>query len=135
MSELKDWTIHYIKQKNSVKGDLVKMAEHPNKIVCEYKDHHAEFYFQENLALDVIKSVGDKEVCFFICTCNEHNFKLLVDNWDLLKTRSGFTFIFLNPGLAEKWIIKPHIHAKVADPATLKQGLRTMYETCLGRGD
>ena len=132
MMNLKEWTVHHIKQKDLIKKDLISFKEEEDRILCEGKDGNTAYYCRENLELEKIKSVPENEIAYFVCICNEHNFKLLVDNWNLFKTRKDFTFIFLNPNLAERWIIKPYIHAKIADPATLKQGLRTMYNTCMG---
>jgi hypothetical protein len=132
MINLKEWTVHHIKQKDLVKKDLISFKEEEDRVVCECKDGNTTYYCRENLEHEKIKAVPEKDIAYFVCACNEHNFKLLVDNWDLFKTRKDFTFIFLNPSLAERWIIKPYIHAKIADPITLKQGLRTMYNTCLG---
>lgn len=131
--ELIEWTVHHIKQKDMVTRDLVSYKEEGDKVLCEYKEgKKIAFYCTENLELEKIKVVPDNEAATFVCTCNEHNFKTLVDNWNLFKTKQNLTFIFLNPDLAEKWVIKPYVHAKIADPATLKQGLRTMYDTCMG---
>ena len=131
--DIKEWTVHHIKQKDLIKGDLVSYKQEKDKIVCDYKEgRKGIFYCEENLDLKKIKDVKDSEVSTFVCVCNEHNFKILVDNWDLFKKNNNLTFIFLNPGVAEKWIIKPAVHARIADPASLKQGLRTMYDTCMG---
>ncbi|MBU1199431.1 MAG: hypothetical protein KKF46_06990 [Nanoarchaeota archaeon] len=131
--DLKEWAVQYIKQRDMVKQDLVSYKEEENKVLCEYKEgKKAVFLCKENLELDNIKNIKKDETFFLVCLCNEHNFKVLADNWDLFKTKQNLTFIYLNPNIAEKWIIKPFIHAKIADPITLKQGLRTMYETCQG---
>ena len=131
--DLKEWTIHHIKQKDLVTKDLVSYKEEGDKILCEYKEgRKATYYCWTNLELEKIKIIGNNETATLVCNCNEHNFKVLVDNWNLFKIKQNLTFIFLNPALAEKWVIKPFVHAKIADPSTLKQGLRTMYETCMG---
>jgi hypothetical protein len=131
--DLREWAVHHIKQKDLVKHDLISFKEEAGRVVCEYKEGRGVFYCKENLDLDLMKPVPNDENATFVCLCNEHNFKLLVDHWDLFKTKSNFSFIFLNPSLAEKWVIQPYVHAKIADPATLKQGLRTMYDTCMGK--
>jgi len=131
--DLKEWIVHYIKQKDMMTKDLISYKEEENKVLCEYKEgRKATYYCAENLELDKLKKMPDEETTTLVSLCNEHNFKLLVDNWNLFKTKKNLTFMFLNPDLAEKWVIKPFVHAKIADPATLKQGLRTMYETCMG---
>ncbi len=132
MNDLKEWAIHHIKQKDMVKRDLVSIKEEDGKLICDLKEGIAVYYYADNLNFEKMKSVTDNDVTYFVCECNEHNFKLLVTNWDLFKTKPNLTLIFLNPKLSEKWIIKPYIHARIADPATLKQGLRTMYDTCMG---
>lgn len=131
--DLIDWVVHHIKQKDLVKNDLISFKQEGEQVLCEYKEgRKATYVCKENLELDKLKKIKEEETAFFVCMANEHNFKTLVNNWDLFKTRKELTFIFLNPKLAEKWIIKPYVHAKIADPATLKQGLRTMYDTCMG---
>ena len=131
--DLKEWVIHHVKQKDLVKKDLVSYKEEKDKVICDYKEgKKGAYYCSENLELSKIKAVKDDETVSFVCACNEHNFKILVDNWDLFKKKQNLTFFFLNPNIAEKWIIKPFVHAKIADPVTLKQGLRTMYDTCMG---
>ena len=135
MNSLKEWTVHYIKQKDMMRHDLVSFKEEEDRVLCEQKDGHATYYCWQNLEMPKLKAIAEGDAAFFVTMCNEHNFKLLIENWSLFKARPGFTFIFLNPGYTDKWIIKPFIHAKIADPATLKQGLRTMYDTCLGKGE
>lgn len=131
--DLREWAVHYIKQKDLVKNDLVSYKEEEGRVLCEYKEGiKATYYYKENLKLEKIKAVKDDETAYFVCMCNEHNLKILMNNWDLFKTKKNLVFIFLNLKLAEKWIIKPFVHAKIADPATLKQGLRTMYDICMG---
>lgn len=131
--DLKEWVVYYIKQKDLIKSDLVSYKEEKDKVLCDYKEgKKAVYYCNENLELEKIKSADTDKAMFFICVCNEYNFKIIVDHWDLFKTKQNLTFIFLNPNIAEKWIIKPFVHAKIADPSTLKQGLRTMYDTCVG---
>jgi hypothetical protein len=129
---LKEWAVHHIKQIDAVKKNLVSYKEENDKVLCEYRESKATYYCTENLMLEKLKSIKEDEAAYFVCMCNEHNFKILADNWDLFKAKPGLNFIFLNPDLAEKWIIKPYVHAKIADPKTLRQGLRTMYDTCMG---
>jgi hypothetical protein len=130
--DLKDWVIHHIKQKDSIRRDSSVIKVEDSCITCEHKEGIAKYYCASNLKLELLRAVPESETVYFVCECNEHNFKLLSDHWDLLKLKQALTVIFLNPSLAEKWIIKPFVHAKIADPATLRQGLRTMYDTCIG---
>ena len=130
--KLTEWVVQHVKQKDIIKGDLTSYKEEQSKVVCEYKETKATYFCEENLSLEKIKSVNDNETNFFVCKGNEHDFKLLTDNWNLFKTKKNLAFIFLNPSMQEKWVIKPYVHSKIAQAATLKQGLRTMYDTCMG---
>jgi len=132
MIDLKEWTVHHIKQKDLIKKDLISFKEENDRVLCDYRDGKAVYHCNENLELNKMKEITNDETAYFVCICNEHNFKVVLENWNLFKTKQGLTFMFLNPTLAEKWVIKPFVHAKIADPATLKQGLRTMYNTCIG---
>jgi hypothetical protein len=130
--DIKTWTLNHIKQKNSMLGQNPEIKEEENKIKCGYKEKNVIYNCDENLSLEQIKSIDEKIENYLVCLCNEHNFKLLIDNWNLFKTKPKLTFIFVSPQMDDKFVVKPHIHAKIADPATLKQGLRTMYDTCIG---
>ena len=130
---LEDWTIHFIRQRDMVSQGLVNYKAEKGRVLCEYKEgKKGVYYYGENLELDRIKKAEQEGDLTFVCLCNEYNFRVLVDNWGLFKQNNRLCFIFLNPGMAEKWIIKPSLHARIADPKTLKKGLRTMYETCMG---
>lgn len=127
-----EWSIHHIKQRDLVKNNLVSFKQEEDKILCEYKDSKATYFCREDLSLEDIKKTDDKEAATFVCRCNEHNFKTLYENWDLFKKKLNLSFIFVNASFTDKWMIKPSVHAKIADPATLKQGLRSMYDLCCG---
>ncbi len=130
--DLKEWCVHHIKQKDIIKRNLISYKHEKNKVLCEFKESNAIYYYEKNLDLNFIKDFDDKKMIFFVCNCNEYNFKLLVDNWNLFKKNSNLTFIFVNESFSDKWIIKPFIHAKIAESSTLKQGLRSMYDLCIG---
>jgi hypothetical protein len=42
--DLKEWTIHHIKQKDLVTKDLVSYKEEGDKILCEYKEGRKAIY-------------------------------------------------------------------------------------------
>jgi uncharacterized protein CbrC (UPF0167 family) len=54
--DLKEWTIHHIKQKDLVTKDLISYKEEGDEVLCEYKEgRKAIYYCSENLELEKIK--------------------------------------------------------------------------------
>ena len=52
-------------------------------------------------------------------------------NWDEFSKFKGLVFYFINPfsNLDKKWVVQPYVHAQIADNASLKTGLKSMFET------
>lgn len=76
-------------------------------------------------------SVVAQEASLIVVSATEDNFADLLTHWQELSARPGLKVIFANLRNNEKWVIIPHNHAQIAEKASLKQGLRTMFEAVL----
>ena len=120
---LNEWCVHYIRARDAFEQKLKSIDEAPDKIVCHYKDKDATF-----LPIETLRSDLPSGSLTVVCLQNQQNFDTLVSNFSEYAKNPNLTIIFLNPKLDEKWLLKPAVHAAVADKANLKQGLATMYQ-------
>jgi hypothetical protein len=125
MDNLKEWTIAYVKNRDMAFRKLVSHHDEGNKVIFKFKDKEQKYVFAESLE----PIMG--EACDFLVTRNsEENFNCLIKNWDKLsKTKLSIIFVAKD----DKWLINPHVHSMIADPASMKTGLRTMFETANGK--
>lgn len=87
-----------------------------------FKDVHRDF----------IKAAAsaDKKSVLIVTLSNEENIKAVYSMWDALAASQCLLIIFVNPFSAqeEKWVLKPFLHDRVCDRASLLQGLKAMAE-------
>ncbi len=81
---------------------------------------------------DVIQATAaaDKKSVLIVTLSNEDNIRAVYGMWDTLAANQGLLIIFVNPfsSQEEKWVLKPFLHNKVCDRASLLQGLKAMAE-------
>jgi hypothetical protein len=127
MTTIKDWTENHIKHKNLMKNDLKDLKVQDDIIIAVHNDYEEEFLLREILTDDLLEKIkeGKKTV---VCLNVRENVDWLHKNWELLHKNQYLTFIFLNPKTNSKWMVKPHIHEKICDKESLKEGLVSMHE-------
>lgn len=57
----------------------------------------------------------------------KENLDWVLRHWKALAALPGLRIVFANVAKNEKWVLAPHTHARVADPATLRQGLVSLF--------
>ncbi len=74
--------------------------------------------------------VAGKKAIFVVSLSNNENIRYLEKEWDSFAANQGMVLIFVNPFSAaeEKWLVKPSLHNRVSEKASLLQGLRAMAE-------
>ena len=65
---------------------------------------------------------------FVIVENSRENVQAVIDCWKEAITFEKLTILFLDVNTGNKWIIRPHIHEKIAEPKTLAQGLLSLHE-------
>lgn len=129
---LKDWVINYVKSKDVFRKTIKDIKKDVSEIVVIHSHKEEVFYidpFLEKLD-EQLKKIKKDSRPIFVCMNTRDNFKKLLDLWADLITFNHLGIIFLNPfSKTEKlWVIFPHTHDLIADEASLKTGLQTMFD-------
>jgi hypothetical protein len=132
-ADLKEWTVAYIKNKDMTTKRLVKTEEKKECVEAQYKDKTVAHYIVEKLNDALFSSIENTTWKTIVCLNTEDNLEFLTKHWDRFSKINNLTMIFVNLKTHEKWIINPKLHAMIADPAAIKTGLRTMFDTANGK--
>ena len=129
---LKDWVINYVKSKDVFRKTIREIKKDVSEIVVIHSHKEEIFYidpFLEKIP-EQLKKIKTDSHSIFVCMNTKDNFKKLLELWNELVNFNNLGIIFLNPfSKTEKlWTIFPHTHDLIADEASLKTGLQTMFE-------
>jgi hypothetical protein len=127
---LTEWTIDFIKNKNSFLNTLKKIEKNKEEFDLKviYQDKEEYILIEpENKISELNK---EKNIILFLFNTKE-NINLLIENWKKFTEYDKLTIYFVNMfSLADKkWVIKPHFHSKISDEKFLKKGLSSIYST------
>ncbi|MCM2325260.1 MAG: hypothetical protein NDI94_02265 [Candidatus Woesearchaeota archaeon] len=124
-----EWTTHYIDYLNSFKRDLLSKKEAGDHIECEYKAKgKLDYIICENLDENIIPKVQEGSIA--LVTLNrKDNAKFMIANWNKFITNKNLKIIFANPTVNAQWTIMPYLHNNFTDPAALKTGIKTLFES------
>lgn len=134
--DLKEWTTHFVKNKDLFHKKILEIKDHKGYIEVIQKDKKVHSYhLQEDLSLTELtpaleESNKDKNKHItIVCLNKRSNLNILLQHWKKISEFERCSILFVNvDSLTErKWIIRPHIHAKIADPDSLKTGLEAMF--------
>jgi len=134
-SFLVDWTINFFKNKDiiSKKIEQIENGKDGFDLYIKYKDREQFFIITTKIVdIDLIIQRLNNNSYFSIITLNsKENFESLVKNWSRLIDFKFLCIFFINPfsGLDKKWVIFPHTHNKICDESSLKNGLKSIFET------
>lgn len=132
-TSLKDWTIAYVKHKDSAFKKLVNYTEGKEYIDFKFKDKTNRHFILERIDAEVLTKIKDCDHKTVVCLNTEENYQFLIKEWKKLASIKNLMLIFVNLKTGDKWLINPHVHAMIADPESLETGLRTMYDTANGK--
>lgn len=90
----------------------------------------SEFLSSPKIAKRFSSEIKNEDYIGFITLNNMANIKFVVSNWDKLIKFKFLSIYFINPfSTSDKvWIIRPYIHDRICDKASLELGLRSMAE-------
>lgn len=131
MKELIDWTQNHIKHKDLILKKPEKVDDKGTSINLHYKEKIQHYEIMKDLDLKI--KPDEKNHYTVVCENSELNFSKLIKNWTEISKVKNLTIFFVNTKTGEKWHINPHIHNMIADPASLENGLKTMYDTANGK--
>lgn len=124
---LLDWAYHFFKSRDSVQRRLSEIKQAKDHLTLIHKDgNHTLVYAGHDITGITEMTKGKKAVGVFFNTGD--NLTELYERWDTLTTENTLTLYFINPLSKNEpyWVIRPAIHTRIADPSSLKQGLKSM---------
>jgi hypothetical protein len=131
--ELVDWLKNFLRWKDQMDQRLKEVKVEGNLLVAVYEGKTVKYLVSSSCGKDCIVRAKSGEVQG-ICVENvEENFKFVISHWKEFSEMPNLCLIFVNLDLGEKWIIFPYTHSRIADPSTLEQGLRTMFDVANGK--
>jgi hypothetical protein len=126
---LAEWTSAYIDYLNCFKRDLISKKAEGNAIVCEYKAKGIVTYLiMEFMDAELLNAIGDGQYVI-VCSNSKKNLDLLISKWQEYAKNRSLKVIFANPSANQQWTIVPYTHNMYSDPASLKLGLKSMFES------
>jgi hypothetical protein len=127
-TELLEWTLNFIDNLNSFRRNLESKSVLDNRIICTYKDKGEHTYVvAASINSDIIKGLNGSIV--LVCLNSKENLSTVIENWGILIRNPKLKIIFVNLLHNLQWSLIPFTHNLVSDPASLKLGLKTLFET------
>ncbi|GIU69398.1 MAG: hypothetical protein KatS3mg002_0634 [Candidatus Woesearchaeota archaeon] len=127
MKELIEWTETYIKHKDLTLKKIKSIDKKENVITVKYLDKEQTYHVIAYLNEEILKKEG-----IIVCLNTEDNFSFLIKKWTEISKIKNLSILFVNLNRNEKWFINPYIHNMIADPASIVQGLKAMFDTTNG---
>ncbi len=126
---LKKWLVEYIKNRDVFKKSIKDIEDKEESITVKYRDREELFLIRPVLGNEIDYDAAS-HITIVTLNINE-NFRYLVSSWHSLAKYPNLTIYFANPlsTTETKWIIRPHLHDKIADDTSLKNGLKSMFLT------
>ncbi|MBI2575033.1 hypothetical protein HYV82_04055 [Candidatus Woesearchaeota archaeon] len=123
---LTEWAKNYIRHKDIVLKRIVSMEEKGGRITVRYKDRTASYEPMASMK-DFEKASNEATIITFN---TQDNLQQLLKGWARLVAKK-LVVVMINPlsKLDNKWVIAAHIHDRICDKASFKQGMQTMFET------
>ena len=133
-SFLADWARSFIKNRDIISKKIEQIGNSRDgfDIYVKYRDRQQYFIIAPSIAdmESITQRVNNNSYCTIVTLNSRENFNALIKSWPKLISFKFLNIIFVNPfsQLDKKWIIFPHTHHKVCDEASLKNGLKSMFE-------
>jgi hypothetical protein len=126
--DLREWVIEYIKHRDLFRKQIVKIEDKSTEVLVTYKNNSEHILISPKLS-DAFVRLDDKKNMSVVTLNKKENLNDLIKSWHKLSQNVALTIYFVNPesNTEQKWIIRPHLHSKVADDDALKPGLQSMF--------
>ncbi|MCH8003502.1 MAG: hypothetical protein IH934_02630 [Nanoarchaeota archaeon] len=127
-----DWSIRFLENKDSVKGEIVNIEKYKEgfDFIINYKDKTKYFIVSLTLEGDIINRIKNDSYYGIFTLNNSTNIRFIVSNWKQLVEFRFLNIYFVNPfsDSDKVWVICPYIHDKICDRTSLESGLKSMAE-------
>ena len=115
-----------MRARDAFERKIVSLETTKSGLIVKYKARELTVLCQEMLDAKTVPASGH---VLLVARQSKSNFDALVTSFKSLAHNPDLTVAFANVKSTERWLVKPHVHANVADPASLKAGLLSLYET------
>ena len=135
---LKEWTLTYIKNRDILLRRISKIEDKGEYFLITHADEsHVVVVVKEIISdfvaiLDRLRELEKLHTATkltLVVYNTEDNMSHVIRHWNELIALSTLTIIFVNTATNEKWSVSPYVHHKIADPETLEQGLKALFES------
>ncbi|OIO65275.1 hypothetical protein AUJ68_03410 [Candidatus Woesearchaeota archaeon CG1_02_57_44] len=135
---LTSWAERFVRHRNLLDRKVQNIGQDEDTLIVTRSDGTWHYIAQERLDLTAAgptkegsskapTSTPDRVI--LVVPNTKDNLKHLQTNWPAFAKRKDLQLIFVNPSSpAEKWIINPHMHSRIADPESLNMGLQSMFD-------
>ncbi|MBI4148731.1 hypothetical protein HY490_05550 [Candidatus Woesearchaeota archaeon] len=131
MSDLKEWIIRHLKNKDLVKKTILEITDDPdNKWDALIKRTNELQYLKITPTLSLPQAEGN---IILVTTNTPDNLNTLIKDWKLYAAKQHLWIYFVNPQTQKFWALNPYTHDKISDKESLALGLRTMFESAQGK--
>jgi hypothetical protein len=127
--DLGRWLVDFVRFRDSFTKSITGIEEKGTEVIVKRKTGEDRYLVSPDLS-DALSGLRESPVS--VVTLNTRfNLRQLLQNWHSLSKFPNLTIYFVNPdsGTEKKWIIRPHLHDKVADDDALGPGLESMFST------
>ncbi|PIN75865.1 hypothetical protein COV18_01650 [Candidatus Woesearchaeota archaeon CG10_big_fil_rev_8_21_14_0_10_37_12] len=126
MSDLNEWAKTFLQQRDLLEGAIVKFEDVSDGFVVHRRDGLVRvFVFPVLQKIDeIIFAPGVVKVMLLN---KKQNLDFVLRDWKKLASKKDLCIFFVNPDVNEKWILYPHTHDQITEPAVLKSGLESLF--------
>jgi hypothetical protein len=131
---LKEWALNYIKNGDILVRQIEKIEENKDgwDIVVTTKSGMKFYLIVPKIEgfEGLLKKIGDKRITVVVFN-TKPNLEVIMENWSKIKDYPNLCIMFVNPNseLDKKWLVFPHTHERVTEKASLKKGLKALFQT------
>jgi hypothetical protein len=129
---LYDWGLHFFRSRDLMLRNIRGMHQEEDHILIDFKVKTQMVLpvLDLNEVLDMPPEGRPEHLAVIAFNTNE-NFKKLNSRWDEFAKDRFLSIYFINPMSDNdtRWMIMPYNHSQVADPASLKKGLKALFES------
>lgn len=126
---LLDWLKNHLKSLDIFKKEILSMSEDKSDLIVEYKNKSRTFKIIAEIEDNFI--IENNQTLILLNT--PKNFQWMINKWNKLVLFDGLTIYFINPSLTNdnKWVIIPYNHNKICDKDSLKEGLKSLFDSVI----
>jgi len=131
---LKEWYIKYRKNRDLILKKIESINDNKTHLSIKNRDNSEEVAIIHEDATSIselLKPFNKEKHVITVVLNKKAHIDLLLKEWNELIEYSYLTVIFVNPHSSEnkKWIVKPAVHNKITEKATLKKGIQSIAES------